>query len=73
MTKRFWLFVVLSIVTPAKLQAVKVLVLEKIESVHRWRCFHMTIRHIYILESTRAAYGRTDGRTDGRMDRETCQ
>ena len=27
----------------AKLQAVKVLVLEKIKSVHRWRCFHMTI------------------------------
>ena len=26
-----------------KLQAVKVLILEKIKSVHRWRCFHMTI------------------------------
>ena len=28
----------------AKLQAVKVLVLEKNKSVHRWRCFHTTIR-----------------------------
>ena len=27
----------------AKLQAVKVLVLQKIKSVHRWRCFHMKI------------------------------
>ena len=25
----------------AKLQAVKVLVSQKIKSVHRWRCFHM--------------------------------
>ena len=28
----------------AKLQAVKLLVFQKIKSVHRWRCFHMTIR-----------------------------
>ena len=27
----------------ANLQAVKLLVLEKIKSVHRWRCFHMKI------------------------------
>ena len=27
----------------AKLQAVKVLVLQKIKSVHRWRCFHMEV------------------------------
>ena len=30
----------------AKLQAVKVLVLQKIKSVHRWRCFHMKIWYI---------------------------
>ena len=31
---------------PAKLWAVKVLVLQKIKSVHRWRCFHMKIWYI---------------------------
>ena len=30
----------------AKLEAVKVLGLEKIKSVHRWRCFHMKISYI---------------------------
>ena len=32
--------------TKKKLQAVKVLVLQKIKSVHRWRCFHMKIWYI---------------------------